>query len=128
VNDLMKDAIKKINTEMQKNADDRYTEIIGQYIIDRCGEDITVAKVMDDSKSLKGAMDAVVDKARKAKNGNVAVLTPEAVFGAVDEYFGIDADKTAQERAMMAVCGGVAEAPKSAPVPAGVNISLSDFL
>lgn len=127
MSDLMKNAIRKINAEMQKNPDDRYTEIIGQYIIDRCGDDITAAKVMADNKSLKGAMDAVVEKARKAKNGNVAVLMPEVVFGEVDQYFDLSTDCAAQERAMMAACSGMAAAPTSA-ASAGINISLSDFL
>ena len=30
-------AVEKINTEMQKRPDDPYTEVIGHYIIDRCG-------------------------------------------------------------------------------------------
>ena len=31
-------AIEKINAEMQKDPSDRYMEIVGHYIIDRCDE------------------------------------------------------------------------------------------
>ena len=46
-----------------------------------------------------------MERAKKAKRGNYAVLLPAQVFGAVDEYFGMQTDEEAQERAMMAACG-----------------------
>lgn len=118
-------AIEKINTEMQKNPADVYTEIIGQYIIDRC-EDLAVAdKVAADGKALKGAMDAVMKKASAAKKGNVAVLTPAVVFGEVDKYFGITTDTNAQWKAIQS--GTPAPAPAPAPTNK-VSLSLEDFL
>lgn len=127
----MKDkAIEKINAEMQKKANDPYTEIVGHYIIDRCLDATCAEKVMADGKSLKGAMDAIMDKAKKARNGSVAVLTPDAVFGAVDKYFGFSLDPSAQMAAL-----GLASAPHtepSKPQPAvqaaAPIISLDDFL
>lgn len=125
-------AIEKINAEMQKNADDLYTEIIGTYIIDRCNNDIVNAKVASKDKSLKGAMDAVMKVARTRKNGNCAVLAPAEVFGAVDTYFGIGTDFAAQQKALMLAAGGaaapemtqrIAEAPKAA-----VSLNLDDFI
>lgn len=118
-------AIEKINTEMQKNPDDSYMEIIGHYIIDRCEEQNAAEKVAIDGKTLKGAMDAVMAKAQKAKKGNVAVLTPATVFSAVDAYFGITTDTAAQ---LKAIQGGT-PAPAAAPAPINkVNLSLEDFL
>lgn len=49
-------AIEKINTEMQKNPTDQYTEIVGQYIIDRCADDQDGAMVAKDGKTLPAAM------------------------------------------------------------------------
>lgn len=52
------EAIAKINAEMQKNPNDLYTEIIGQYIIDRCSDEAVAAKAAAPRKSLAGAMQA----------------------------------------------------------------------
>ena len=60
-------AIEKINTEMQKNPTDQYTEIVGQYIIDRCTSDPDGALVAKEGKTLAGAMTAVMERAKKAK-------------------------------------------------------------
>ena len=123
-------AIEKINAEMQKNASDQYTEIVGHYIIDRCLDAACAEKVMEDGKSLKGAMDAIMAKARKAKTGNVAVLTPEAVFGAVDKYFGFPLNSSAQMAALGLASAPHTEPPKpqAAERAAAPIISLDDFL
>ena len=120
-------AIQKINTEMQKNPTDTYTEIVGHYIIDRCGDEITAAKVADEKKSLKGAMDAVMQLATKKKQGNVAVLTPQDVFGAVDQYFDMATDEAAQEAAIMGA-GGAPKPQVEPPAAKKVVLNLSDFL
>ena len=39
---MIEKAIEKINAEMQKDPSDRYMEIIGHYIIDRCDEALAV--------------------------------------------------------------------------------------
>lgn len=105
-------AIQKINTEMQKKPDDLYTEIIGHYVIDRCVDDITAAKVLKTDKTLEGAMKAVLAAARKAQNGNVAVLPPAQVFGEVDRYFDLATDLKAQQKAM--ATAGAGPAPQEA--------------
>lgn len=92
-------AIAKINEEMQKNADDPYTEVIGHYIIDRCESEITAEKVAAEDKTLAGAMKAILQKASAVKKGSVAVLLPEIVFGEVDRYFGLPTDLSAQQAA-----------------------------
>lgn len=121
-------AIQKINEEMQKNPTDPYTEIIGHYIIDRCADEFTAAKVAAEGKTLEGAMNAIMEAAKKAKKGNVAVLLPAVVFGEVDKYFGIAADPAAQMAAVAP--GGGAPAQPAAPAPAAKKISLdlSSFL
>lgn len=120
-------AIQKINSEMQKDPTDQYTEIIGHYIIDRCTDEITAARVAADEKSLKGAMQVVMQKAQAAKKGNVAVLLPATVFGAVDQYFGIPTDEAAQESAMMAACGGRRNSVQPSAAKK-VALDLADFL
>lgn len=116
-------AIEKINAEMQKNPDDLYTEIIGHYIIDRCLDASVASKVAAEGKTLKGAMDAIYEKAKKAKKGNVAVLLPSDVFGTVDQYFGIATDVEAQQKAMMPGGGSAAPVPKQ-----HLALNMEDFL
>lgn len=117
-------AIEKINAEMQKDPSNRYMEIIGHYVIDRCDE--ALAAKIAEGKTLKDAMTAVERRAGKAKKGNVAVLTPGEVFGEVDKYFGLPADTAAQWKAM-----GLqpAEAPeREHPRTSSADIDLADFL
>ena len=121
-------AIEKINAEMQKNADDLYTEIIGTYIIDRCGDGQVKAKVEGKDKSLKGAMDAVMAVAKKRKHGSCAVLTPAEVFGAVDTYFRIGTDTQAQEKALALVLGYGAPVATPAKKTEQVSFMLEDFI
>lgn len=121
-------AIEKINTEMQKNPDDRYMEIIGTYIIDRCTNDIVEAKVGAEGKTLAGAMAAVTDAARKVKRGNVAVLTHDKVFGVVDSYFAIPTDVEAQQKALMLVSGAVGAATVAQPAPKMLSLNPLDFM
>lgn len=109
------EAIQKINAEMQKNPTDPYTEIIGHYIIDRCGDDATAALILKDGKTLDGAMKAVTGVASKAKHGNVAVLTPAQVFGAVDRYFSMATDLKAQQKALAGLGAPVQVADEREP-------------
>lgn len=116
-------AIEKINAEMQKDPSNRYMEIIGHYVIDRCDE--ALAAKIAEGKTLKDAMTVVERRAQKAKKGNVAVLTPGEVFGEVDKYFGLSADTAAQWKAMGLQS---AEAPESeCSQTASVDIDLADF-
>lgn len=121
-------AIEKINAGMQKNANDPYAEIIGQYIIDRCLDGTAAGLVLKKDKTLSGAMTAVLAQSRKAKRGNAAVLTPAAVFGAVDRYFGFSTDLSAQWKALNGSGDPVvSEAPHCASAPA-LDLNLDDFL
>lgn len=120
---MIDQAIEKINAEMQKDPTNRYMEIIGHYVIDRCDE--ALAAKIAGGKTLKDAMTAVERRAQKVKKGNVAVLTPGEVFGEVDQYFGLPADTAAQWRAMGLPS---AEAPaEERPQTSSVSIDLADF-
>lgn len=122
-------AVEKINAEMQKRPDDPYTEIIGHYIIDRCGLDADCERKAAEKKTLAGAMDAVMAAAKKKAVNGCAVLTPDAVFGEVDRYFGFPADEPAQLRAMRGTGRVPAPAVPEAPAAqAAVSLDLTDFL
>lgn len=119
-------AIAKINAEMQKDPSDRYLEILGHYIIDRCDENLA-AKITG-GKTLKGAMELVLKKARNAKKGNVATLTPGEVFGEVDKYFGLPTDDAAQWRAIGLTPAGAPAPVEEQPRYSSKNIDPLDFL
>ena len=120
-------AIIKINEEMQKNPQDKYTEIIGHYLIDRCNDAETAEKLLKDGKSLKGAMDAVLTAAKKKKQGDVAVLMPQEVFAEVDGYFALSTDETEQQKAIMSVMGASA-APVKQKEEKKLALTLEAFL
>ncbi len=63
---MIDQAIAKINAEMQKEPSDRYLEIIGHYLIDRCDE--ALAAKIEGGKTLKGAMEAVVKNAKQVQD------------------------------------------------------------
>lgn len=119
-------AIERINSEMQKNPDDRYTEIVGQYVIDRCAAPEEEKKVTD-KMTLKGAMEAVYALAKKKKQGNTAVLTPGEVFGEVDSYFGFSTDEAAQWRAVGMTAPTGREKPTAKPEPGKMALDLDDL-
>lgn len=126
-------AVEKINMEMQKRPDDPYTEVIGHYIIDRCGLDAACErKAAAEKKTLEGAMKAVEEAAKKKAVNGCAVLTPDAVFAEVDKYFGFPADQAAQARAMGSIGAASASAEnaaEAAPIGApAVSVDLADFL
>lgn len=122
------EAIKKINAEMQKNPTDPYTEIIGHYIIDRCGDDATAALVLKDGKTLDGAMKAVTSVASKAKHGNVAVLTPAQVFGAVDRYFSMATDLKAQQKTLAGMGAPAQDAITEREPQKKLGLNLANFM
>lgn len=122
------EAMKKINTAMQKAPDDTYREIIGQYIIDRCVNEDVAVLVLKEGKTLDGAMQTIVTTAKKKANGHsCAVMLPAEVFGAVDKYFGLQTDEMAQERAMRSACTATAT-PVEPPVAKRVALDLGSFL
>ena len=120
-------AIEKINTEMQNTQTDQYTKNGRTDSIHRCTRHHERTLGRKEGKTLAGAMAAVMERAKKAKRGNYAVLLPAQVFGAVDEYFGMQTDEEAQERAMMAACGAT-RTPVAPPAAKKVALDLADFL
>ena len=107
---MIQQAIAKINTEMQKAPNDTFLEAIGQHVIDAITTEANAEAVMNERKTLAGAVKEVTDAARKqAVNGRTA-MRDDAVFGIVDKYFGIT------------------DAPQSvAPANKAVAVNITDF-
>jgi hypothetical protein len=112
----IQEAIIKINTEMQVKPDDLYLEAIGQHVIDHCGNVAAAEAVLKKGKTLKGAMDKVMEAAKVRKQGSVAVMRDDEVYAIVDRYFGIDS--------MEPVTPLPASEPQSRKI---VNVDFGDF-
>lgn len=116
----MEKAIAAINAEMQKEPGNQYLEIIGQYIIDRCGEQ-TVADSVNKGKTLKGAMDAIRAAAKK-KGGQCVVMKDDEIFDAVDAYFSLGKSAEARRTSKTFVDG---ETPASADM---LDLNFEDLI
>ncbi len=122
------DAIEKINREMQKAPDDLYREILGHYVIDRCGDAAAARLVLQEGKTLEGAMQAATAAAKNAAENNVAVVTPAQVFGEVDRYFGLSTDLAAQQKAVMSAAAGNCPVQTREPAGKKLALALEDFM
>lgn len=84
-------ATDKIRDEMAANAKDAAISVIGEFMTNLLMEKPeTAEKIMAEGKSLKGAMSAMSDYARKNKSGNHAAVDYYTGIGIVLEYFGIE--------------------------------------
>lgn len=113
------DAIKKINTEIQKEPNNGYIAAVGEHIIDRIVSEETAAAILPKEKTLSGALEEIrktmEEKARKRYNGTksncVEIAVPkEEIFKMARDYFGLP-DMDARPEAKKAV-----------------SLSLEDFL
>ena len=92
---MIQKAIIKINTEMQKAPNDKYLEAVGHHVIDACTTEANAKAVMNEKKTLAGAMAEVKGAARKMATNGVAIMADDDVYAIVDKYFGIFAAPTA---------------------------------
>lgn len=122
----IEEAIKKINTEIQKQPNIRYLALIGEHIIDCITTEAAAEAVLAEKKTLSGAMQKIQTEAGKQKNGNMAVVEDHIVYGWAKEYFGL-ADMPAQKRLEVAYPQTIAEFPKEKPKKALQRLSLDDF-
>lgn len=124
----MYNAIAKINEEMQKDPNNRYLEILGQYIIDRCSEK-AVADAVNGGKTLEGAYKAVEAVARK-KKGQCVVMSDGEIFDAADKYLGVPKSGKARAHTKGEVDGVTSAADDEMEKidTNAVNLDFSDFL
>ena len=115
----IEDAIKKINTEIQKEPNEEVLAKIGEYIIDQITTEEVAEKILAEDKSLKKIYDEIKEeaykKALKERNGRNCVgigCDGEDTINRVLKYFGLTANPQAP-----------AEEPQK-----GVCVSREDFL
>ncbi len=107
------EAIKKINTEIQKQPNNRYLALVGEHIIDRITTEAAAEKVLKAEKTLARALTGIQNRASRQKEGNCAVIEDAVVYGWAREYFDLTEEANPQTPA---------EAPKK-----GVCVKLEDF-
>ena len=101
----IEDAIKKINTEIQKEPSNRYLALVGENIIDNITSEAAAEKVLKKEKTLAKALVGIENQASKQKEGDCAVIEDSVVYGLAREYFGLTANpQTPAEEAKKGVC------------------------
>ncbi len=90
----MEKAIKKITDEMNKSKA-AYIQVVGELLLDRVKVDPAAAEaVMEQKKTIQGAVDEMRKAAKKVKVGNVGVIAPDEATAIIFEYFGINDNPT----------------------------------
>lgn len=91
-NEVLEDAKKKLQSEMDSSQNNSYVQVVGQFLLDYLQthpEDSK--KILEENKTIAKSLDAMRKEAEKKKVGNCAVLTGQEVFPIILKYFGIDA-------------------------------------
>lgn len=94
----IEEAIKKINTEIQKEPNNRYLALVGENIIDCIMTDDDAEKVLQEGKTLAEAMKAIMKEASKKKQGSVAVLQDAEVYRIAQAFFSLNPQAPAEKK------------------------------
>lgn len=88
---MFKDAIAKLQAEMDKNKQNPYIKVIGDFLIQHLeGTPGSAEKILNKDKTIGKSLDEMRKAAEKKKVGNCAMLTDEEGFGIVLKYFGVN--------------------------------------
>lgn len=89
-------AVEKIKSEMDKDKDNTYVQVVGEYLLQRLSIEPELAdKILNKNKTILKSLDAMKAVASKKKTGNFAMLTPQEGYDVVIKYFSkeLDIDK-----------------------------------
>ncbi|MEN6325818.1 MAG: hypothetical protein ABFD18_06390 [Syntrophomonas sp.] len=123
---MLEQAINKIKTEMDKNKNDSYIQVIGEFLLQQLKVNPVAAdKIMAADKTIAKSIDAMATEARKKAKGNRAMLTDAEGYAIVLKYFGIEGPVN--------VPVAPVTTPQADPVPekkadVGFNVKLEDLL
>jgi hypothetical protein len=116
------EATAKIKAEIDKNPNDAYVRIVGEFLLKHLEANPGSAEqILTPDKTVKGSLSEMEKVARTKKCGNCAVLTDLEGFAIVLKYFGIDPVGLVVSP----------EAPSVVPAPkpaAAFDVRLEDFL
>ncbi len=121
---MSKNAISKIQTEMDQNTNNPYIQVVGGFLLQHLDANPGSAeRILAEGKSIKASLDEMRKVAEKKKVGSCAVLTDAEGFAVVLKYFGIEPGQAT-----------VAPAIKHEPLPTpekpvdGFDVKLEDLL
>ncbi|MBE0451966.1 MAG: hypothetical protein IBX70_14155 [Clostridia bacterium] len=87
---MLNEAIKKIQDEIDSEKNNHYVQYVGKYMIEHLNKNQGYAEnILDESKSIKGSLKKMEEEAKKVKQGNMAMFTPDEGLKIVLEYFNI---------------------------------------
>ena len=95
---LVPDAIKKLEAELEKKTATAYDKLIIRYLIQRCKEDAgLVQDVEQEHKTYAKCYDFIKEKARKEAKNGMAAIEDSVVYEWAEDYYHKD-DKAEEER------------------------------
>lgn len=120
---MPKNAIAKIQTEMNQNANNHYIQAVGGHLLQHLEANPESAeKILVQDKTIGKSLDAMRKAAEAKKVGNCAVLTDQEGFAVVLKYFGIETDGKTVSSTLPP------PAPPVAKDSVDFNVSLDDLL
>lgn len=87
----MKKAIEKLQSEMTKNNNNSYIQVVGAFLLQHLEQNPQDAeKILVADKDIGKSLEEMRKEASKKKVGSCAVLTDQEGFAVVLKYFGIE--------------------------------------
>lgn len=83
-------AIKKITEEMMENQNNTAIRVIEEHLTSICTTNEVAEKILNEEKTLRGALEAIRNEAQKEKVGNYACIDDKRGFEIVEKYFEIE--------------------------------------
>lgn len=94
--EIINKAIAHITNQMMQNQDDSAIVAIEEYLTDICKNEVIASKLLNEEKTLKGALKAIENRARKIQKNKRACVGPWEGFAIVEKYYSItEEDKQA---------------------------------
>lgn len=87
---MVKEAICKINQEIEDNKENAYINYVGEYLVDYINKNPQHAKnIMKEDKTIMGSLNHMKNAAKENAQDGMAILTPEEGFKTVLDYYEI---------------------------------------
>lgn len=128
---MITEAIKKIKDEIDKNKNNPYIQVVGEFLIQYLNKNHEASeKVLQEGKDIGKSLQEMRKAAEKKKVGNCAVLTDQEGFEIVLKYFGIEASADPGTVTMANEIKSPAPEEKEKPKKpdADFDVKLEDFL
>lgn len=118
---MLQNAISKLRSEMDKNANNSYIQVVGGFLLQHLEANPESAeKIMAQDKTIGKSLDKMRKVAEKKKVGNCAVLTDAEGFAVVLKYFGIEVAPVSAPALVTA--RPAAAVPEKSPIDFDVNL------